>query len=88
MSETSIEAELPRATLVFTSIGRFECARVLIESARRHYPALAVLVGDQGGTEVALNHFCDTTYIRWLELPYDAGLSVARNRLVKSIGAE
>jgi hypothetical protein len=74
-------------TLVVTSFLRFDCLRRLLSSVRHYYPGLAMIVADQSG-EMATGD--DSEYCRrfpgvtWLALPYDCGLSAARNAAVRA----
>ncbi|WP_174299389.1 Stf0 family sulfotransferase [Caulobacter sp. S45] len=69
----------PDTALVFTTIERPQCARRLISSAHDHHPELAIYVLEQSDVATALEAFCTDLGATYIRLPYDAGVSVARN---------
>lgn len=77
-----------RITLLFTTIARTDSARRLVETARQHYPWLAICAAEQGPEDGAFEAFCMQNGVRHLRLAYDVGLPAARNALVRAIGTD
>lgn len=75
----------PRATLVFTTIERSEKAIEVIESARARMPDLPILVAEQAAEDTEFSSYCAKMGVRHLRIPFDSGVSAARNILVKSL---
>lgn len=65
-----------QVTACITTFDRPECAQRLVASIREFYPELAIIVADYGETG------CRVTGTRVDRLPYDVGLSAARNYLL------
>lgn len=61
---------------------RPQCLRKLLDSLRRHFPTAPVLVADDG--RIALRHRPDD-HTQLVALPYDVGLSAARNALLQRV---
>jgi len=77
---------LDDVTIIVTSFLRFDCLRRFLTSARFYYPGVKIIVADQSGDAVQGNDdaaFCHKMPgVKWLDLPFDCGLSASRNAAV------
>jgi hypothetical protein len=73
-------------TLVFVTIGRNDAARRFVASVRQRYPGLPILAADQNGPTDEMECFYRDHSVRMLWLPFDCGLSFARNRAFEQVG--
>jgi len=75
-------------TIIVSSFLRFDCLRRFLTSVRYYYPGLPVIVAEQSGKTASGNadaEFCRAMPgVTWLDLPYDCGLSAARNAAVRA----
>lgn len=78
---------MSRTTLVFTTIMRPASAEQFLVSIRRHHPDLPVIVAEQAETP-ELRELCDLHGAKHLALPFDCGISTARNALVREADTE
>lgn len=74
-----------QVTLVFVTIGRDKAAIDFVRSVRRLFPKLRILVADQNGPTERMEQFYTRQRVRMLWLPWDCGLSFARNRAVEQV---
>jgi len=72
-------------TIVFVTIDRNQAAKRFVRSVRRRYPKIPILAADQNGPTDAMTQFYRDHGVRALWLPYDCGLSFARNRAFEQI---
>lgn len=72
-------------TIVFVTIDRNQAAKRFVRSVRRRYPKIPILAADQNGPTDAMTQFYRDHGVRALWLPYDCGLSFARNRAIEQI---
>lgn len=89
-AEEDEETDLATAvTAVVVSFRRFACLAALLRSIRAHYPALRVIVADQSGPDAQTDELAQWCrrhpQVQWLELPYDCGLSAARNAAIAQV---
>jgi len=79
---------LADVTIIVSSFLRFDCLRRFLTSARYYHPGLPVIVAEQSGKAAVGNadaDFCRRMPgVTWLDLPYDCGLSAARNAAVRA----
>lgn len=80
--------KLSRLTLVFVTMARPDCARRLIETARRFYPDLRIVMVEQVDGPSPLAEVAAAAGIEHLVLPFDAGVSRARNVAVRAVRTE
>ena len=80
---TGLSPELGDVTAIIKTIMRPACLNRLVESIRRYYPRLKILIADDSTDASASHKFGpDVTVI---PLPYDTGLGAARNVLVDAV---
>jgi Glycosyltransferase sugar-binding region containing DXD motif/Alpha 1,4-glycosyltransferase conserved region len=92
MTRTVRLYELPRlVTMVAKTMGRVAQLDVLIDSARVLYPALPIIVADDGidndvdrSLYAASDEVPSVSALDHRRVPFDAGLSYCRNRLVEA----
>lgn len=76
-------------TVAVVSFRRFACLAELLRSIRAHYPDLRVIVADQSGPDARTDEqaqWCRRhPQVQWLELPFDCGLSAARNAAIAQV---
>jgi GT2 family glycosyltransferase len=74
--------------IAFVTIDRPEAAQRFVESARRAYPEVPIHVADQSRDIGRMADFYQANGVHVVRMPYDAGLSASRNRLMEEIGSE
>lgn len=74
--------------LGFATIDRVFAAERLIQSAQLFFPEMNIYVVDQSSTDGVFADFCITHKVQRIRMPYDCGVSAARNALVKAIDEE
>lgn len=73
-------------TLIVTAFSRPDSLRTCIESIRKFYPALEIIVSDNGKPSPVLDHELVKIYkCRYLRLPFDSGTSYAKNAALNII---
>ena len=78
-------AHLDDLTVAVTAFNRPACLERLVESIRRRYPAVPILVADNGWMPADLEGWSGVTDV---EVERDCGLSAARNALVAACETE
>lgn len=76
---------LTDVTVCLSSFLRFDCLRRCLSAIRFHYPELPIIVADQSGEQATGEdyEFCRAfPGVTWIEMPFDAGISAARNAAV------
>ncbi|KAA5541833.1 glycosyltransferase [Roseiconus nitratireducens] len=76
-------ASMPSITFGITTFNRPRLLRRLIESIRTRYPHVRILVADNGSQHATL-----PDDVQVLHLPFDCGLSRARNALIDALETE
>jgi len=67
-------------TIIITTFLRPDCLKKCVESIRKYYPEIKIIVSDNGAPDVELNRELINTYkCRYLALPFDSGASHAKN---------
>jgi hypothetical protein len=69
-------------SVVVTALATSTRLRLFVESLERVYPDLPIYVGAQGKLEPRADDIAAKANVHWFELPFDCGLSKARNFLV------
>lgn len=77
-----------RLTLVFATIDRPHCVQRLIDSARKQFPDIQIIVGNQGKPSCQLEDYYQKNGIKVAYIPSDAGVSAARNAAVALVETE
>lgn len=72
-------------TAIVVTFLRDEYLQTCIESLRQQYPDINILVGDNGYSSDKKRELCASVQAEYIELPFDCGLCVARNRLVELV---
>ena len=75
-------------SVVVTAIATSARLRTFVESLERVYPDLPIYVGAQGQLEPRADDIAAKANVHWFELPFDCGISKARNFLVGKIQTE
>lgn len=76
---------MKNVTAVIISFLRPGYTKACIESLRFNYPDIQIVVGDNGGENPEMRAYCEKFGARYFVLPYDAGVCVGRNELVKRV---
>lgn len=71
-------------TAIVTTFNRPDCLYKLIDSFCALYPDIELLIGNQNKEPIQVNY----DNVKVIQLPYDCGLSYARNELVKCVKTE
>ncbi|TWT43069.1 Glycosyl transferase family 2 [Thalassoglobus neptunius] len=78
-SLSDIRKQLPQlVTIGITAFRRPEALRRFVASIRRYYPTIPIIIGDNGDQPVEF----DDEHLVSLALPFDCGISAARNAIV------
>ena len=72
-------------TFIFTTLERNEAAKRLIDSVRHYFPDLPIIVADQNHPNDAMRDYYSQNRVDVIWVPYDCGLSYARNRAVQTV---
>jgi len=70
---------------IFTTLERDDAARRCIESIRENFPVSPIYVADQSEMTEEKIRFYEENRVNYYRLPFDAGLSFARNFLVDKV---
>jgi GT2 family glycosyltransferase len=81
---TRSRGDLRDVTAIMVAFNRPDCVARQVESMRRFYPVLPLIIGDNGDDPARLDDQHTETRI----LPYNCGLADARNRLVDLVDTE
>jgi hypothetical protein len=78
---------LREITVIVKAFERPQCVATLLESVRRFYPSLAVLVCDDGREPLYADGVEPAAGVRWFTLPFAAGhtLGAGRNHLLRQV---
>lgn len=77
-----------RITLVFATVDRPHCVQRLIDSIKKYFPCIKVVVGNQGEPSDHLAEYYQKNDVKVAYLPHDAGVSAARNAAVELVETE
>ncbi len=77
-----------RVTLVFATVDRPHCVQRLIDSVKKYFPDIQVVVGNQGVPSDHLAEYYQKNNVKVAYLPQDAGVSAARNAAVELVETE
>jgi|GEM_PF-6756077 len=76
-------------TIVVTTFERPDMVRGFLQSVRRFYPDIGIIVSDNGKKRPELEDEIVNGYgCRYLRLPFDSGVSKSRNKAVNEAGTE
>ena len=75
-------------TAIIISFLRTEYTQKCIASLREMYPDIKIRVGENGHYSEDMAVFCKEKNAEYIELPFDSGVCVARNRLVEGVETE
>ena len=75
-------------TAIIISFLRPGYTKACIKSLRTLYPDINILVGENGEFSEDMQDYCDNHDAEYIQLPYDSGVCVGRNELVKQVDTE
>lgn len=73
---------LDNVTCVIKTFERPACVRRLIESVRKYYPGIRIVVADDSRVSIPVEG------VTWVRLPFDVGLSAGRNAALAEVTTE
>jgi len=79
---------MKNVTAIVISFLRAGYTKACVDSLKANYPEINILVGDNAGDQPAMREFCKSRGVEYIPLPYDSGVCVARNELVKRVATE
>lgn len=79
---------MKNVTAIVISFLRPDYTIACIQSLRKVYPAINIIVGENGHYSAKLAYECTQVQAKYVELPYDSGVCVARNRLLEQVTTE
>ena len=71
-------------TAILVTFLRDEYLEVCVESIKKHYPEIKVIIGDQSPSKEKKKMY-EGMGIKYYELEYDCGLCIARNYLINKV---
>ncbi len=74
--------EYTRIAVIVTAISTSVRLRLFVESVQKYYPFIPIYIGIQGGLTPPIDDLRGRSGIKIIDLPFDIGLSAARNALV------
>lgn len=75
-------------TAIIISFLRIGYTKKCISSLRTMYPDIKIKVGENGHYLQEMKDFCDDHDAEYIELPFDSGVCIARNRLMAGVDTE
>ena len=78
----------PPLALAFATLERPQVVQRLIGSIRKHRPEIKIYVADQSWRSEAMAEFYRASGVTVIPIPYDAGVTASRNRLVEAISED
>lgn len=76
------EKLMKNVTIIVKTFIRPECCVRLIESIRKKYPTITIIIADDGDISPDLSSFSNVEY---LKMPFDSGVSAGRNLLMDNV---
>lgn len=74
-----------KLTAIIVTFLRDDYLKICLESLRKTYPEINIIVGDNGRTSNDKKEMCERYEAEYFELPFDCGLCTARNMLVDMV---
>ena len=72
-------------TAIIVSFFRYEYLEKCLESLRKTYPDINIIVGNKGNPDNNKKMLCKLHKAKYYKLPFDCGVCVGRNELVKKV---
>jgi glycosyltransferase involved in cell wall biosynthesis len=82
---TSTTNNMENLTAVIISFLRPGYTKACIASLRKEYPGIKIIVAENGNYTKEMQKFCADHDAKYLQMPYDSGVCVARNSLVDHV---
>jgi GT2 family glycosyltransferase len=79
---------MKNTTAIVISFLRPAYTKACIRSLREQYPEIQIVVGENGHHNKELEAVCREVGAKYVQLPFDSGICVARNTLVRDIDTE
>jgi len=79
---------MKNTTAVIISFLRVGYTKKCVSSLREMYPEIKIRVGENGHYSDEMADFCKKHNAEYVDLPFDSGVCVARNRLVEGVDTE
>lgn len=76
---------MKQVTAIVISFLRPAYTVACIRSLRKTYPDIKIIVGDNGGDDGSVYFACEEVGAKLISLPFDSGVCVARNELLKHV---
>lgn len=78
-------ADMSNLTAIIINFLRPEYTKVCVESLKKLYPTINIIVGENGEQDDDLEDFLNKYNCQYVLLPFDSGVCYARNRLVEQV---
>lgn len=75
-------------TAIVISFLRPGYTKACVDSLRKEYGDIKIIVGDNGGENPAIRKYCEARGAQYFPLEYDSGVCVARNELIKKVDTD
>lgn len=79
---------MDQVTAIVISFLRPAYTIACIKSLKENYPDIKIVVGENADRNEELANVCEEVGAKYVQLPYDSGICVARNTLIKDIETE
>lgn len=75
-------------TAIIISFLRPGYTKACVDSLQAQYPDIKIIVGENGNVTPEMTAFMQARGVKYIKLPYDSGVCVARNTLIKEVDTE
>ena len=79
---------MKNTTAILISFLRPGYTKACVESLQREYPDIKIIVGENGNWDRKMDAFCQARGVKYINLPYDSGVCIGRNELMKEVKTE
>jgi len=79
---------MQKLTAIIISFLRPGYTKACIRSLREQYPEINIIVGENGNYDSSLADVCNENNAKYVQLPFDSGVCVGRNELIKLVDTE
>jgi glycerol-3-phosphate cytidylyltransferase len=84
-SEVKKRAKLGNVTAIINNFLRMPYTKKCVESLRANYPQVKILIGNSDKPSLELEEFAQKHKCEYMELPFDCGITVTRNLMLKKV---
>lgn len=78
-------SNVSEVTIICSTIERPDMVKRFINSVRKFYPEISIIIGDQSKDKKTLEEFYLENNVKCIRLPFDCGVGYARNECAKAV---